>query len=220
LARLTVGQRDALLMRLRERTFGRAIAGFAQCPRCDTRLQFTLDLDDYDVEGALARRLPPEEVLRLEGWELRFRLPTGRDLAAAARQPDEAGARRVLLERCVMGARREGEPVPPGELPEEVVAVVGARMEELDPLAWLSLAIDCARCGHQWLVLFDVAALLWSEIAGTAERLLGEVRALALAYGWSESEILAMSSARRRFYLQQVPSGGGGAAGGPARRRV
>ena len=111
-------------------------------------------------------------------------------------------------------ASHQGEAVSAAELPEEVVEALGARMEELDPLAWLSLAIDCARCGHQWLVLFDVAALLWAEIAGTAERLLHEVRSLALAYGWSEAEILAMSSARRRFYLQQAPAGGGAAAGG------
>ena len=219
LARLPVGQRDALLMRLRETTFGRSIAGFAQCPQCGAKLQFATDLGSYDVQGTLERRLPAEEVLAVDGWEVRFRLPDGRDLAAASRFPDEGTARRVLLQRCVLAARRGGEPAAAAELPEPVVVALGKRMEELDPLAWLSLAIDCARCGHEWLVLFDVAALFWAEIAGSAERLLDEVQSLAMAYGWSESEILAMSSARRRFYLQKAPPGGGPAGGGAVRRR-
>jgi hypothetical protein len=37
-----------------------------------------------------------------------------------------------------------------------------------------------------------------------ARRALSEVHVLATAYGWSESEIFEMSSARREFYLQMV----------------
>lgn len=216
LARLSVGQRDALLMRLREKTFGRGISGYARCPQCATRLQFDLDLAAYDVDGTLERRIEPE-VLEVDGWQIRFRVPDGTDLALASRLPDEETARRVLLQRCVLGVRHQGEPASAGELPEPVVEVLGARMEELDPLAYLSLAIDCARCGHNWLVLFDIGSLFWEEISQSAERLLHEVQTLALVYGWSESEILSMSQARRRFYLEKAPSD---AAAGPAQRRA
>lgn len=216
LERLTIGQRDALLMRLRDDTFGRRITGFAQCPQCGAKLQFTLDLASYDVDGTLERRIGAQS-FEHDGWRLRFRLPTGGDLLAASRCPDEATARGLLIARCVLAAEREGEPVElPDGLPDEVAEAVGARMEELDPLAYLPLAIDCARCEHHWLVLFDVATLLWREIANAAERLLHEVRALALAYGWGESEILAMSAARRRFYLEKTPEAG---ERGAARRR-
>lgn len=216
LARLPVGRRDALLMRLRERTFGRRMAGFAQCPQCAARLQFQLDLATYDTAEALERPLAVED-LAVGAWHLRFRSPDSRDLAHASRCPDEASARMALLERCLLEARRDGEPVAVTELPEEVVTALGARMEELDPLSYLPLAIDCANCGHEWVVLFDVAALFWEEIASAAERLLHEVRTLALTYGWSESEILAMSEARRRFYLRSAGEAGSEVAASAAR---
>lgn len=215
LGKLPLGQRDALLMRLRERTFGSQVRGFAQCPKCNTRLEFPLDLRAYDSAAALARRLAPE-TLSAEGFEVRFRLPDSGDLAAMSRCRDVEGARHLLLERCVLEASHGGEPVPVGELPEVVVERVGERMEALDPLAYLPLSIDCARCGHDWMILLDPGSLLWREIASTAERLLQEVHALARAYGWSESEILAMSDARRRFYLAQLaPPEGGGLEGAP-----
>ena len=92
---------------------------------------------------------------------------------------------------------------------------LGAAMEELDPLAFLPLSIECARCKHQWLVLLDIGTLLWQEISVSAERLLQDVHTLALAYGWSETEILSMSDARRKnFYLQQIPK----PAAAPAKR--
>ena len=44
--------------------------------------------------------------------------------------------------------------------------------------------------------------VLWSELQSRAERLLLDVDALARAYGWTEPEILALSSTRRAAYLQ------------------
>lgn len=217
LARLSVGRRDALLMRLRERTFGRQVSGFAQCPQCGARLQFQLDLASYETGEALAGE-PGEEELEHAGWRLRFRVPDSRDLGVAARFPEEVSARRALIQRCVLAARDDGgrdvpPEVVPDVMPEEVAAALARRMEELDPLSYLPLAIDCANCENDWVLLFDIAALFWEEIASSAERLLHEVRTLALAYGWSESEILAMSDARRRFYLAGV-TGEGAAEGG------
>src|SRR4030067_663874 len=40
LARLPVGQRDARLLALHERTFGPRLASYAECPRCGERLEF------------------------------------------------------------------------------------------------------------------------------------------------------------------------------------
>jgi hypothetical protein len=204
LARLPVGQRDALLMRLRERTFGTQIKGFAQCPKCGVRLEFPLDLRAYDVAGSLEHRLTPQ-ALTVDGYEVHFRVPDSVDLAFIAQFPDEETARLMLLGRCVLSAAKGGRPVAPQELPEPVIESIGRRMEELDPLSYLSLSIDCARCNHQWLVLLDIGTLLWQEVSRSAEQLLGDVHTLALSYGWSESEILAMSEARRRFYLEQIP---------------
>ncbi len=43
---LSVGQRDAQLLAIRERTFGSQLAGFAECPACQERLGFVFDAAD------------------------------------------------------------------------------------------------------------------------------------------------------------------------------
>lgn len=205
LVHLPLGQRDALLMRLHERTLGHLIRGFSQCPKCDARLEYPLDLRTYDVAGTLERRIAVTPVT-LDGYDIRFRVPDSEDLEAMGFCPDVGTARGLLLSRCVLSAVKEGQPVPPWQLPEPVIEELGKKMEELDPLAFLPLSIDCARCGHKWLVLLDMATLVWQAISVSAERLLRDVHILAMAYGWSESEILGMSEARRRFYLEQIPT--------------
>src|SRR6266699_2570876 len=43
---LSVGQRDAHLLAVREGTFGAQLAGFAECSACQERLEFMLDVAD------------------------------------------------------------------------------------------------------------------------------------------------------------------------------
>jgi len=43
---LSIGQRDTHLLAVRERTFGSQLAGFAECPDCQERLEFVFDVAD------------------------------------------------------------------------------------------------------------------------------------------------------------------------------
>src|SRR5436190_6298714 len=49
LAVLSIGQRDARLLTLREQTFGATLNGFAECPQCVELLEFTLAAADLRV---------------------------------------------------------------------------------------------------------------------------------------------------------------------------
>src|SRR5580704_13032099 len=104
LADLLIGERDANLLELRERTFGPRLAALARCPACAQGLDLA-----FAVADVRAPR-PPEGELSLTaaGHELRYRLPTSRDLiaVAAAGAPD---LRLALLKRCVIEARHSGE---------------------------------------------------------------------------------------------------------------
>ena len=134
-------------------------------------------------------------------------MPDGTDFEVVAENcMDVSGARRKLLELCVIEVYREGEPSSLVELPEAVIERLGKRMEELDPLAELPLAITCDRCEHQWSALFDIVLFLWQDVEQAAQRLLDEVHVLAEAYGWREEEILAVSAARRKYYIDKIPS--------------
>ena len=50
----------------------------------------------------------------------------------------------------------------------------------------------------------DAGGFVWAEIESRARRVLWEVHTLASAYGWSESESLALGDRRRAVYLEMV----------------
>ncbi len=69
-------------------------------------------------------------------------------------------------------------------------------MPVMNPLA------NRTRRGFVFSVAFDIVSFLWNELNAWAIRTLREVHILASAYGWSETDILAMSPWRRQFYLE------------------
>ena len=203
LAELSVGQRDTLLFTLRELTSGPRLNGFAECPKCAEHLEF--DAAVADLRAAVEPSASEEAwELEVDSLKLRFRLPNSRDLAAILHCEDPAAARDLLARRCVVQASRDETPEAIKELPAEATARLARRMAECDPQAEVLLDLRCPACDYRWQPLFDIAAFFWTELAAQAKRLLHEVHALALAYGWDESDILGMSGRRRRHYLEMV----------------
>lgn len=205
LANLSVGQRDALLIRLREKTFGNVQKCFVRCVKCGAPLEFGLDLRTLDADKELQSLKPQTTWTTVEDYQVCFRLPNSYDLKVVAEYCLDVGsAAQMLLERCVLEVRRGSETLRGRDLPPEIVEKVAAQMEEVDPLGDIPLAIDCGRCGQHIEVVLDLANMLWQEVEGAAQRLLHEVHTLASAYGWTEDEILALSASRRRSYITQV----------------
>jgi len=201
---LSVGQRDARLLSIREATFGSRLDGFAECPACQERLEFAFNISDIRV--LLENRTSAKQVqeVSIEGYSLRYRLPDSSDLAQIVCFQDVMVARDLLLQRCVLQARQENVEVEVAALPESVIAILGRHMLESDPQAEVPIDLSCPVCTHNWLVIFDIVPFFWSEICAQAKRLMREVHMLARAYGWNEADILAMSATRRQFYLEMV----------------
>lgn len=194
LAQLSIGQRDAGLLALRELTFGPQCSAVATCPMCSEKSELEFLTSNFQSEGVF--EAPPEMELKLDGFELCFRLPTSADLAAVGNPGEGVSSREMLLDRCLLAGEK---PLPAG-----VAAAVIEKMARSDPLADIQLALTCASCGYGWPAMFDVVSFFWSEIHAWAMRLLRDVHLLASAYGWSEADILALSAARRQAYLEMV----------------
>ena len=199
-ALLPVGRRDASLLDLRRRLFGSRYTGVTTCPSCGREIEVSFDEAEVRREVGQGGTV----ALRAEGVDLAFRLPSAADLAAIEPAPDVPTARALMLDRCLIEARRDGEAIAPERLSPVVIDAITARMAELDPQADVSLEIECPACSHGWLEPFDIATFLWAEVAAAARRLLGEVHALASAYGWSERDILRLTPQRRSAYLEMV----------------
>lgn len=202
-ANLTIGQRDRLLLGVRERLFGTEVTALETCGSCGERLEVAFDLRSVTVDAA------PGEVVDvdLDGHVVRLRAPTSGDLRAITTAADLAAARWALLQRCVVGARSDGLAVDVTELPEEVLVAIGEAIGRLDPQADVQLAITCAQCGEPSRVRFDIVEFLWREVERRVEQTLRDVHLLAAAYGWTEAAILALPTPRRRRYLELVADG-------------
>jgi hypothetical protein len=195
LADLTIGERDARLLRLRMVMFGGSVGGTSECPQCGERVEFPIDTAKLAHCEKVSETAHEIEV---NGTCVRFRLPTSRDLAEAVTAPDQSCGIRQLVEQCVI------EPRPPGELSDDIVEALSHAMAKTDPHAEILISLGCPNCGKQWELLFDIAHFFWNEIAAHAQRLVYEVDALARAYGWTEREILSLPAQRRRTYLEML----------------
>jgi len=204
LARLSVGERDARLLTLREQTFGSQLTSVATCPACQQRVESEIEVNDLRV--ATGADAPATLALSAGGYDVQFRLPNSLDLEAIAGGGREGvnGARHVLIERCLLSAEREGERVTVMNLPDEVCGAIVERMQGADPQADVRLALACPQCDARWEEQFDIESFFWDEINAWAERLLREVHTIASRYGWRETDIINMTAARRHYYLDLI----------------
>jgi hypothetical protein len=203
LAALSIGQRDALLIALREQTFGTKLDVFARCPQCQGHIEFNMDVSNIRVAG-YSVPVTKENELIVEDLDIRFRLLNSLDLAEVVNCKVITAARNRLVQRCVLQARMDGKALSTKELPEEIINKLAARLTECDPQSEVLLNLVCPACAHNWQMIFDIVSFFWTEISTQAKRLLGEVHTLALTYGWREADILSMSTARRKFYLEMA----------------
>src|SRR5262245_48225206 len=82
LCALSLGRRDTLLLKARQRTFGDRMPAYTDCPSCQEDLEFSLSCD------ALSSDPRPDAVttktITIAGAEFRLRCPDSRDAVAAA----------------------------------------------------------------------------------------------------------------------------------------
>lgn len=202
LARLPIGRRDALLLSLREQTFGPVFSGLATCPGCGQQLETSFRSDEI---RAIASPEPDQDLsVSINDYVVHFRLPNTLDLMAICDLLDLGATAQALLRRCLFEASYKGEETSINALPEMLLDEVLKRMNESDPQADVQLNLSCPECGHKWQTAFDILSFLWKEIDVWALRTLHDVHVLASAYGWSETEILTMSYRRRQIYLELV----------------
>ncbi len=203
LATMSIGQRDAYLLTLREITFGEQMNSWVDCPQCSQRLEFTMKTSQMRV----VELREPEAVAymsKVGEWELQYRLPNSWDLAAIAGSQDYEQAARQLRQRCLLKASLSGVERNYNDLPEEIIERMVEAIAAADPQIEILLDLDCPACGHIWQVMLDIVWLIWKEIGAKAQRILQEVHVLARFYGWREADILSMSTLRRQYYLGLV----------------
>lgn len=203
LAKISLGQRNALVFQLCETMFGRNVRAFVHCPLCDEALQFQVDCHHI----SLTRPPTLEEELFstvIEGIDIQFRPLNSHDIALIEDKYDLSTKRHFLAGRCLLRATQAGSKIDTTRLPESVIEALGEQLAECDPLSDVHFRVDCVSCEYQWSAPFNIVTFVWTQLSAKAQRLLDDVHALARAYGWGENDILKMSAVRRNSYLERA----------------
>ncbi len=164
--RMQIGDRDYLLLRLRQMELGDAVHQVVRCPACARRVDVDLSISELPV-----RRLPEPTAthrVRLAGAELLLRLPTGADQAAVAELAlgNPAAANTRLFARLVLDVDGHG---PPDEAavrawPIALRARLAAWLEANTPGPDLFLELDCPNCQADMSYAFDLDAFFLPSV--------------------------------------------------------
>lgn len=214
--RLLVGDRQYLLVKLRELTFGGRIEAVLRCPdpACGERMDIDFSTGDIPVRAAPQSGL----FFRMEvageqdsgpgddNRTIRFRLPNGADQeeVAPVAEQDEILAQEMLLGRCLAGdlpAAGYGAELLAGLSPEDRLAIE-EEMAHLAPRVGLTMDATCPECGVEFSVPFHLSRFFLGELRTRLDLLLREVHYLAFHYHWSAKEILEMPRSDRRRYIE------------------
>jgi hypothetical protein len=215
--RLLVADRQFLLLKLRQMTFGNQVQATVQCPweACRKKVDIDFSLDDIPVhesekKGPLyTRELSPEASFGNEHGEkcreVVFRLPNGEDQEAIARtiEKDETEALALLLARCIrrLGPLHDPGPEAIRRLSPFALAEIERHMEAAAPQVDLTLVAHCPECEREFVAPFDLPGFFLGECKTSRELLYREVHCLAYHYHWSEHEIMALPREKRRKYI-------------------
>ncbi|MEZ4727613.1 MAG: DUF6760 family protein [Caldilineaceae bacterium] len=215
---LLVPDRQFLMLKLREATFGDQVQATIHCPWSDCCKPVDIDFSLHDIVVTEAAELAPTYALQLSDaaayrdetgkphQHVVFRLPTGADqehIAPLVLQ-DEQRAFLCLLNRCIQSM--DEAPVANQEcatwLSPTAQAEIEQAMAQVSPQVDLTLSGLCPECGRAFTQPFDIQAFLLAELRTNRRQLYREVHYLAYHYHWSEREILALPRAKRRMYIE------------------
>jgi hypothetical protein len=214
---LLVADRQYLLLKLREKTFGDQVQATIFCPWPDCGKSVDIDFSLSDIPFKESVNKGPSYRMELsaeaafkenDGSEYRqiiFRLPNGSDQEEifSLLSENEAKALTALLRRCLIRigplSSSDGEAI--SRLSPLARLEIERAMDAAAPKVDLTLRTHCPECGRDFEVPFDLQEFFFGELRLSQDLLDREVHYLAFHYHWSEREIMEMPREKRRRYI-------------------
>lgn len=211
---MLIGDRDYLVLRLRQITLGDEVLQVLRCPdpACGRKVDVEFLISELPVARAETLAESYETTLSRPALaddpgsdRVVLRLPTGRDQRAVAElagaSPGHATTR--LLSRVVLrlGTRDGLDEAAARELPFAVRGELTAWLRTHAPGPDLTIEIGCPFCGADMTYPFDLQSFFFDEWSMNLDALYREVHYLALHYHWPEPQILTLPRRKRRRYL-------------------
>lgn len=201
---LSIGERDARLLQIREWLFGNRLKNKVDCPSCHETLEWESDTRNLHLQTISQDAAGKEFTFQIDNYTVKFRLPNSSDIIQLLEEQAGNDPSEEMAAKCILSIKKNDAACTFNELPINARESLNDYMSLLDPQADIRINLVCPACRHCWQMCFDIGAYLWEEINHWAKKMLHEVFLLAAAFGWTESEILGLSNNRRRMYLQMI----------------
>jgi len=203
---LPVSDIEALLLLLRFVALGDLVRASVSCSastQCAAKVDVSFRIGEY-VSSQKIRTPRGLEKTEAQGWyrlageQVRFRLPTGKDLLAIGREPAQSIA---LIRRCI----------EPANIFARLRKRVESAMEGMAPRFSQTMVGSCPECNANIRFYFDVYSFVLQELRNHAASVYQDVHLLAFHYKWPESEILDLPRSRRMQYVRMLREQGAAA---------
>lgn len=164
---MLIADRDFLLMKLYQLTFGDKVEATLTCSACDKKMDTEFLLSQIDVveknldSQVFVMELSPQAAYEdREGRNhesIEFRLPNGADLETMESVKNEADAVTNLLSRCVMrvGEKKMDESIA-RSLTSSAYKEIEEKMSQLAPGVEMDMDFTCPECQHSFTTQFNI----------------------------------------------------------------
>ncbi|MGE5806268.1 MAG: hypothetical protein ACM34M_10780 [Ignavibacteria bacterium] len=192
-SKLTIFDRDRILVAVYLNTYGTKIGTTLTCTSCKKAFDIDFSLDEINDKLNSKQKIEhlekcSDSVFNLENGA-KFRLPTGEDeLAVLVNSASEI--EKELLKRCLVESNRKDD-----------LDCVEDILQNLAPLINFNFDVCCPECSAAQNLRFDIQTYLLSSLLQEQKQLAYEVHKLAYAYKWGLNEILELPRSIRRAYV-------------------
>ncbi len=197
-SQLCVADRQYLMLQLASMLEGDVFWILSSCSSCKSDFDICVKRSDLPVKKAGLGY--PFATVKLDEAELTCRIPVGEDQEKIEPLADD-DALHLLLENCIEEVN--GNAPQEGFIDSLTAADIGCIedvLEDISPSVTTSLLTHCPECDAEQVVELDPYTLTGTETGNFYQ----EIHTLAMAYHWSEQDIMALPRSRRRTYLDLI----------------
>jgi hypothetical protein len=195
---LTLGDRAALVLQIRQNIIGDDLQVVLKCPLCDETI--SADLSAKSLIPPPFKDAATTYPVEFERFQLFVRPLTAAVLEAAVKSLSEFEPKELLVRLCIVSSN---QPLP-DKLSDGFLTAVATKLEEIDPLADPVLDFTCPNCGKTFQSPLDIEDFFLKESAARLKDLEREIHWLAFNYNWSEEAILSLPVTRRKRYIELI----------------
>jgi hypothetical protein len=218
---LAIGQRIECMIRIVMSDPSQCLVTVLKCKEEQCKEKFELSLSQDNIFDKDKSSYSEDFcTINICGSSLQLRRPTGldqlswsklkldnaADAASAAEDQTDLLKQMVIDLMCNSSAYSSSQHIKLASY--DTIEEIGKNMSKIDRLVAYSIELKCPICGIKNFYEVNLEELSLMCLRKIQRELLESIHKLALAYHWTEAEILALPNTRRKLYLSMLESGG------------